>query len=178
MNPGVILYGAPATGKDTITTELVARGGFQHFHRVKCGPGRTTGYRVVDQTELEAMLESPGEAVWVNERYGATYVIDRTHLVSTLMSGVAPVVHLGQPAAIEAVKDSTPEGRWLVVELICPRDVGVSRIVARSTGDTEARIAAFDSTPLLLKPDLRLNTAATSAERAAEAITAAVRRLS
>ena len=178
MKQGVILYGAPATGKDTVTAALQAISEqFEHFKRVKCGPGRTAGYRLVDQDELARILSTPGEAVWVNERYGATYVIDRAHLVDVLSSNRVPVIHLGQPDAIDAVKAATPCAVWLVVELICPRAEGVQRIIARSTGDTDARIAAFDLTPLLIKPDLRINTAATRPERAAEAINAALHRV-
>lgn len=172
MNHGVILYGAPATGKDTITEALIDTGGFTRYERMKHGPGRTTGYRLVDQETLAKVLDTPGEAVWVTERYGSTYVVDREHLAHVLKGDLVPVMHLGQPEAIDAVKTATPHTTWLVVELICPRNEGVARIIARSTGDTKDRITAFDSTPLLMRPDVRINTAATAPAQAAQAIRA------
>ena len=43
MTSGVLLYGPPAVGKDTITRHLERIGPFEQFRRLKCGPGRSTG---------------------------------------------------------------------------------------------------------------------------------------
>lgn len=56
------------------------------------------------------------DSIWESQRYGAIYVVDRPGLVDTFASGI-PVIHLGQPEAVEAVVNSFREVRWVVVEL-------------------------------------------------------------
>ena len=79
MNPkqGVILYGPPASGKDTVTaalTELNPR--YAQFARLKVGAGKSAGYRMGTAEQLRE-LEAAGDVVYANTRYGNTYVIDR-----------------------------------------------------------------------------------------------------
>ncbi len=166
---GVILYGPPASGKDTVTGalhELDAR--FTLYQRLKVGPGRTTGYRMTDAATLD-QLRQRGEVVWENHRYDARYVVDRPSLVQQLSTGV-PVVHLGQRAAIAAVTAAVVGACWLVVYLWCPREVAEQRIVSRNTGDTAERLRAWDDTESLAERDLFLNTAEMSPRAAAEVI--------
>jgi guanylate kinase len=76
--------------------------------------------------------------------------------------GVIPVVHLGQTAAVEALTAVTSLS-WLVISLECPRPVAVARIQERATGDTRARLSAWDHTAPLTAPDLAVNTLLLSA---------------
>lgn len=68
-----------------------------------------------------------------------------------------PVVHVGQPAAVDRIA-SIPDARWLVVELWCPRDIAAARLVARGTVDTTQRLEVWDKTPRLINPDLVIDT--------------------
>lgn len=166
---GIVLYGPPAAGKDTITSalhELDHR--YTLFPRLKVGPGRTTGYRMTDEATAKA-LRAGGDVVWENHRYGARYLIDRPSLAQRLATGV-PVVHLGQRPAIDAVTAAVPGAQWFVVYVWCPRDVAERRIIARGTGDTAARLAAWDATEPLPDGDLTINTAETSPRDAAHQI--------
>lgn len=166
---GVVLYGPPAAGKDSITNalhQLDSR--YTLYPRLKAGPGRTTGYRMTNETTVN-VLRASGDVVWENRRYDAVYVIDRPSLAQRLLTGV-PVVHLGQRPAIDAVTTAFPGVRWLVVYAWCPRDVAERRIIARGTGDTAARLAAWDATELLPDSDLMLNTAEISPQDAARRI--------
>ncbi|MGB2567713.1 kinase [Micromonospora citrea] len=166
---GVILYGPPAAGKDTVTAalhDLDAR--YTLYQRLKVGPGRTNGYRMTDEAAV-AQLRERGEIVWENSRYGARYVVDRPSLAECLSSGV-PVVHLGQRPAVGAVTAAVPGSRWCVVSLWCPREVAEQRIIARGTGDTQARLRAWDATEPLPDADLTINTAELSPQLAAERI--------
>ncbi|MEV6704315.1 kinase [Micromonospora wenchangensis] len=166
---GVILYGPPAAGKDTVTAALHALDTrYSLFQRLKAGPGRTTGYRMTSEATLDELGRN-GDVVWENGRYGARYVVDRPSLIEGLSAGM-PVVHLGQRPAVDAVRAAVPDARWCVVYLWCPRDVAVQRIVARRTGDTEARIRAWDDTEPLAESDLTLNTAEVPPQLAAELI--------
>lgn len=170
---GVILYGPPAAGKDSITAELKRLDKRYHtFERLKSGAGRTHGYRMTSESAIED-LRIKGDVVWENHRYGAVYVVDRPTLIQGLTEGI-PVVHLGQVEAVERVTSSTP-GDWLVVSLWCPRDTAAARIIGRGSTDLDARLRAWDETEPLPSADLTLNTAEVSAKGAAQLIENAVR---
>ncbi|MEU7769654.1 kinase, partial [Nocardia sp. NPDC049190] len=111
----MILYGGPATGKDSITAALsTIDTRFRLFERLKVGPGRTRGYRMTTP-EVLADLEASGDAIWANERYGARYVIDRPGLLEMFTAGLIPVVHAGQTGVIPAIREALPNTRWMVV---------------------------------------------------------------
>ncbi|MGV9545218.1 kinase [Nocardia beijingensis] len=176
MNRAVILYGAPATGKDTVTAALVQLDPrFRLFERMKAGPGRTTGYRMTTSDTLDALCHA-GEIVWLNERYNARYAIDRPELRALIKGGKVPVVHAGQPEVIPAVTGSMSDVRWTVVELRCSRETAYERIIARETGDTPARLAAWDSTPKLTSASTVINTDLTTPGEAAQLIRSTVLR--
>ncbi|WP_030807259.1 phosphotransferase-like protein [Streptomyces sp. NRRL S-337] len=141
---GVILYGPPAAGKDTITTaltELSPR--YAQFARLKVGTGKSVGYRMGTAEQLRA-LDAAGDVIYANARYGNTYVIDRPGLDAAFAAGV-PVMHLGQVDGIRALVDGYPAD-WTVVLLWCPREVTAARSAGRGDSDTTARLAAWDAT--------------------------------
>lgn len=163
---GVILYGPPASGKDTITralAELDAR--YQLFRRLKVGQGRSSGYQMATSEEL-ARRKAEGRILWENSRYGSTYAIDRPDLLAFLQNNTA-VLHLGQSQAIDTVITATSAYLWTVVELWCPQDVAARRIAARGTGDDEQRLTVRAETPHLDMADLRIDTSQMSPEHAA-----------
>jgi guanylate kinase len=170
---GVILYGPPAAGKDTVTSalsDLDPR--FTLFRRLKAGGGRTSGYRVTNAEHL-ADLRVRNEIVWENARYGSLYAVDRPGLLQALKNGV-PVVHLGQVAAVTAVKSALMHARWLAVSLSCSRQTAIQRIRERGTGDDEARIRAWDETELLSSADVTLDTDRLNPQESASLIAAEV----
>lgn len=170
---GVILYGPPAAGKDTITCELLrANSALQAFERLKVGEGRTTGYRIATAQQI-AKLRERGEIVWENRRYGAVYVVDRPSLTHSLASGI-PIVHLGQVEAIDAVVRAAPCAKWLVVYLWCPRQAAESRLIGRGSVDLAARLQAWDETRKPTNADLTINTADLTPRQAAQLILAAL----
>lgn len=141
---GVILYGPPASGKDTVTgalRELAPR--YAQFARLKVGTGKSDGYRMGTAEQLRA-LEAAGDLVYANARYGNRYAIDRPGLDAAFVAGV-PVVHLGQVDGIRSLVDGYPAG-WSVVLLWCPREVTEHRSAGRGDSDTAARLAAWDAT--------------------------------
>ncbi len=131
---GVILYGPPASGKDTVTaalTELNSK--YAQFARLKVGSGKSAGYRMGTAQQLHE-LEAAGDVVYANTRYDNTYVIDRPGVDAAFTAGV-PVVHLGQINGIRALVDGYPTG-WSVVLLWCPREVTEQRSAGRGDSDT------------------------------------------
>lgn len=165
---GVLLYGAPGTGKDTVTAALTVTGRFAHFPPLKCGSGRAAGYRPITSDELLAL--DPDEILWRTNAYESVYVVDRSGVEAVLAAGLIPVLHLGVPAAVEAIPSRMAHIDWLTVELSCPREVAHARIVARRTGDAAARMARWDATPHLEHAALRIDTSSTAASDAADEI--------
>ncbi len=145
MTPvAVILYGPPASGKDTITAELARLDSrYALFRRMKIGGDSTNGYRLAGQDAL-AQLHANGQVLYQNERYDSTYVVDRPHLSEMLAAGQAPVVHLGQIAGIRAV--TAFPAHWVTVLLWCSRETTARRAYARGSTDINARLAAWDET--------------------------------
>ncbi|MFI6254332.1 guanylate kinase [Streptomyces sp. NPDC051016] len=144
MKHGVVLYGPPAAGKDTVTralTQLDFR--YAQFERLKVGSGKRDGYRMGSAEQLLAM-ETAGDVVYANRRYGNVYAIDRPGLDSAFEAGV-PVVHLGQVDGIRSLIDGYPAG-WSVVLLWCPREETARRSEGRHDRDTAARLAAWEAT--------------------------------
>jgi len=170
--PAVVLYGPPASGKDTITAALTALDGrYQHFRPLKVGAGRTAGYRVSTPAQLE-QLRAAGAVVFETHRYGAVYAIDRAGIAELLDADAIPVLHLAEPAALPALADAFPTVAWVTVALACPRAGAEERIRARGTGDTAARLAAYDTFEPLPDPDLTVDTASVSPTAAASLIAA------
>jgi guanylate kinase len=169
MTQAVILYGPPAAGKDSITAALShIDERYSLFQRLKVGEGRTAGYRMTNAADVER-LRAAGEVLWENRRYGALYLVDRPSLVAQLQAGI-PVLHLGQPDSIEAIRRAVPAS-WLVVSVWCPREIARARIVGRKTGDdTDERLRAWDDTPALQQPDLAIDTSLSSVSEAANVI--------
>ncbi|MFF7566623.1 guanylate kinase [Streptomyces pseudovenezuelae] len=171
---GVVLYGPPAAGKDTVTRVLAEfHSRYGQFERLKIGSGRSVGYRMGTPAQLRE-LKAAGDVVYANSRYGNTYILDRPGLDTAFGAGV-PVVHLGQVDGIRALVDGY-RADWVVVLLWCPREVTVQRSAGRGDSDTAARLAAWDATreDLDAHPgtvwDLTVDTAATSPQDAARLI--------
>lgn len=145
MNPiAVILYGPPASGKDTITaalTRLDSR--YTPFQRLKIGNGKTDGYRLASPTQL-AQLRADNQVLYENQRYGNTYVVDEPHLAAMLAAGLTPVIHLGQLTGVHAV--TRHPARFITVLLWCARQTTAERARTRGSTDVDARLAAWDET--------------------------------
>ncbi|WP_405985255.1 phosphotransferase-like protein [Streptomyces sp. NBC_00872] len=183
MRQGILLYGPPAAGKDTITaalTELDAR--YVPFARLKIGNGKTGGYRMGAPEQL-AELEARGDVIYRNDRYGNIYVVDRPGLDQAMEGDRTTVVHLGQMAGMEQVTALFP-AHWVRVLLWCSKETTAQRSLQRGDTNTAARLAAWDSTQadLAAHPraqwELRVDTDATAPRQAAQRIDDVVRTTS
>ncbi|WP_306325261.1 guanylate kinase [Streptomyces venezuelae] len=179
---GVVLFGPPAAGKDTVSAALnVLDARFAQLVKVKVGSGRTAGYRMATEEELGS-LRTAGRIVLETERYGNTYAVDRADLDEMRAAGGFPVVHVGSLAHLRSFLRAVGEP-WLRVLLWLPREECALRSEGRGDRDTEERLGVWDATledlaaadpdeplfHLLLRTDLRSpeETAAVVAEAVA-----------
>lgn len=130
-------------------------------------------YRITTHDRIKD-LQAAGEVVWITERYGAVYAIDRSHLRRMVEEGRIPVLHVGQLGAVDEIVSAVPDAQVTTVSLTCPRDLAIQRITDRATGDTADRIAAYDDTEQFADADLTINTSAVAPIEAAGMIASKV----
>jgi guanylate kinase len=174
MSRAVVLYGPPACGKNTVTTELLkldAR--YVAYQRLKVGAGRAHGYRVVTAEQFQAR-EDAADILYRNSRYGNVYGVDRSSLDKLIENGCIPILHLGQVVGLESVE--AYGAAWTRVLLWCDRDTAARRSVERGDSDTGERLSAWDETERDLKAhggigfDLQVSTDRMTAADTARAI--------
>jgi guanylate kinase len=68
------------------------------------------------------------------------------------------VLHLGQVEAIDTVRKATPDVKWTVVYVLCPRDIAERRLIARNPEDVADRLRAWDHTLPFEDAVLTINT--------------------
>lgn len=142
---GVILYGPPTSGKDTITAELSWQDErFALVTKLKAGTGRSTGYRYVSLEELEALRDA-GRLVVETQRYGNRYAVDRQDIDALTEACRIPVVHMGNLADVHRLRAAVPL-RWTTVLLWVPREVCAERSRHRGDTDSPQRLQAWDET--------------------------------
>lgn len=143
MRRFVVLFGLPASGKDTITVALHALDSrYTLFPKLKIGQGRTKGYRTVSQEEL-GWLREHGDIVQESRRYGNVYAVDRPQLTSMFDADLIPVVHVGDLAGMHLLRERVSEQNFCVA-LWCSRSVAAERLYRRDDGTGVDRLKAWD----------------------------------
>ncbi|MCQ0018385.1 guanylate kinase [Actinomadura madurae] len=142
---GVILYGPPTSGKDTVTAELARQDDrYTALPKLKVGTGRSEGYRYLTSTDLEK-LRATGRLVVETHRYGNVYAVDRDDIAAQVEADKVPIVHMGNVADLQRLRTAIPLD-WTSVLLWVPRAVCADRSKHRGDDDTPQRLQAWDET--------------------------------
>ncbi|WP_182903549.1 guanylate kinase [Microbispora sp. H10830] len=176
---GVVLYGPPASGKNTITAAMHRQDPrFCLLPKLKVGTGRADGYEFVTAERLDE-LRHAGRLLLETHRYGNVYAVDRRHIEDMTAAGQVPVAHMGNIADLRRLVGRAPDA-WLRVLLWVPREVTEQRSKERGDTDTADRLKAWDETlaDLTASTDdgffhLRIDTDRLDTETAAAEITRA-----
>ncbi|WP_326825828.1 guanylate kinase [Streptosporangium sp. NBC_01756] len=184
MRPqGIVLYGPPASGKDTVTTALGRLDSrFVLLPKLKVGAGRAHGYEFVSAGHLDKLRDA-GRLLVETRRYGNVYAVDRQSIEDRHAAGYVPVTHMGNIRDLRRLIGTVPDS-WLRVLLWVPREVTEQRSRARGDVDTGKRLTAWDETLADLEANtdagffhLRIHTDRLSADTAADEIMNAYDRL-
>ncbi|GAA3522829.1 guanylate kinase [Streptosporangium album] len=180
---GIILYGPPASGKDTVTAALGRLDSrFVLLPKLKVGTGRAHGYEFVSAEHLDKLRDA-GRLLVETRRYGNVYAVDRQVIEDRHAAGYVPVAHMGNIRDLRHLIGTVPDG-WLRVLLWVPREVTEQRSHARGDADTGNRLTAWDETLADLEANtdtgffhLRIHTDRLSVNAAADEIMNAYDRL-
>lgn len=181
MRNFVVLFGPPASGKDTVTASLARLDPrYTLFPKLKTGRGRTFGYRTATSEEL-AVLRSRQAIVQESQRYGNTYAVDRETLDAMLDDHLIPVVHVGDLTGLQALL-SYP-ARCVSVLLWCSRNVAAARLAERGAEYLSERLEAWDAATREIEQgqraglfDISIDTGTSSAESSARRIAVMIGR--
>jgi guanylate kinase len=144
LEKGIIFYGPPASGKDTVSNLLErTQCGYAIYKKLKVGGGKTETYRMTSEENLQH-LEAAGHIIYLNRRYGNSYAIDSNLLDILIENSIVPIVHIGQCEALLAVNQYPLQ--WTQILLWCPRAVTAERARGRNDTDLHARLEAWDAT--------------------------------
>lgn len=139
MNP-LVLFGPPASGKDTITTELHRQHeAFVLYRPMRSGPSSDRYRLLVAEAEPAA-----GDVLHTLDRYERRYLFDRPEVDRLLVDGYIPVLHIGQLAGVKRVHAAYPAS--CLVQLVCRRQICEQRSRSRADIDLPARLTAWDET--------------------------------
>lgn len=134
---GVVLFGPPASGKDTVTDALNQMDPqFVPFRKLKVGEGNWRGYRRTTSDELNR-LASAGRLISVVRRYGNTYAVDSDELNALESRNLVPLIHTTDLTELAVL---TQRPGWRSVLLWTPLRTARTRLLARSHSDVGERL--------------------------------------
>ena len=138
---GVVLFGPPASGKDTVTACMDAMyPDVALYEKLKTGAGRSLGYRFIDADELDQRRRS-GRLTSV-VRYGNQYSVDHAELDAWELQGRIPVVHTTD---LDELGNLAARAGWLVVGLWARRRIAAERLLARGDLELSQRLDLWSS---------------------------------
>ena len=98
MNKIILLSGTPASGKDSVSNDLVEKNKkFTHFrkHKINVGGKLDDSYILVDKPNFDTMAEN-NEFIQYHYRYDRGYAVSKEELENNFEKGLIPIIHVGK----------------------------------------------------------------------------------
>ena len=143
----ILMSGTPASGKDTVSAELLAMSSeFVHFrkHKIEAGGRRDDSYILVSKEQFDVMVQAE-EFTQYHFRYNRGYGVARSEIKRCWAEGKTPIIHVGKYENITAFTDSGID--MFSVLLLTSRHQTEQRLHARHPGDlteVQARLQSYD----------------------------------
>jgi len=141
----LLLSGPPASGKDTVSHELINRNNrFVLFKKHRAGGETNSGYIDISTAQFKEM-EAQNKFIQSHLRYGRLYGVSRDGIEKTLAYGKIPIIHTGRIENLVKLKDVFGQ-KCIAIHLWEHRDILAERIRKRHNNAEEisARITALD----------------------------------
>lgn len=135
----ILLSGAPATGKDTITTKLVKMYPQQYIHFMKhrgCDETRSNNqYINVSKQQFKEMIEK-NDFLQYHLRYNRYYGISHKMLQNNLALGLTPIIHTGK---LENMKEIEREKQYQTTKFLLwvTEEIATARLYERHRSNKE-----------------------------------------
>lgn len=144
----ILLSGTPASGKDTLTNELIKLDKrFVHFkkHKIAAGGKMDDTYYLIPKKEFDDMAQN-NEFVQYHYRYDRGYAVSLKELKKLKELNMIPIIHVGKYENIQKFRDFGLKN-ILSILIHTNRDVTLERLKKRHINDgaeIEKRITAYD----------------------------------
>lgn len=137
--PVILLSGTPASGKDTITEQLINEytGTYVHFkkHRASSPKQIKETYYNVNKSTFESMIKQ-GEFIQYHERYNRYYGISRKVLEDYIIQGLKPIIHTGKLENIMTINTNVNHSTVKIL-LWTTKDIIKERLMFRHKNDSD-----------------------------------------
>ena len=144
----ILLSGTPASGKDTLTNELMRLDKrFIHFkkHKIASGGKMDDTYYLISKENFDNMVIN-NEFVQYHYRYDRGYAVSLKELNRLKNLGKIPIIHVGKYENIQSFIDFGLKN-ILSILIYTNRNITLDRLIKRHLGDEieiKNRIKAYD----------------------------------
>jgi guanylate kinase len=144
----ILLSGTPASGKDTITSEMIKIDNkFTHFkkHKIATGGKMDDTYFLVPKDTFDEMAEN-NKFVQYHYRYDRGYGVSYEELVNNKNMGKIPIIHVGKYENIAKFREYGLKN-ILSILIYTNRDTTLNRLQTRhkdNADEIQNRINAYD----------------------------------
>lgn len=137
--PVILLSGTPASGKDTITEQLINdyAGTYVHFkkHRASSPKQIKKTYYNVSKNMFESMMKQ-NEFIQYHERYNRYYGISRQVLEDYINQDLMPIIHTGKLENLITI-DTNVNYSTVKILLWTTKEIIKERLMLRHKNDSE-----------------------------------------
>ena len=147
-NKIILLSGTPASGKDTLTSELIKiNSRYVHFkkHKIATGGRLDETYYLIEKNEFDSMVDND-DFIQYHYRYDRGYGISKKELKLICGEGKIPIIHVGKYENISPFIDYNDASLISVLLLVSKEETSRRLRIRHPNNNTEClrRINAYE----------------------------------